>query len=136
MHQGVGQITTFMKHWRQPHTIPGKLLQYAVAWTHMTAGTSYFILQRVYKDLPHLESRWLTSMQTFMAEINVTLELDDTGVPTIQRQDDKYIMDAILESNKFTASQISRLNFVDYTFRRLPSRILPMQLVKCSILPN
>ncbi len=111
MHQGVGQITTFMKHWRQPHTIPGKLLRCTVAWTQMTAGTSYSILQRVYEDLPHLESRWLTSMRTFMADINATLELDDTGVPSIQRHDDKHIMDAILESNKFTAAQIRRLNF-------------------------
>jgi hypothetical protein len=45
-----------------------------------------------------------------MAGINAALELDDTGVPTIQRQEDKNIMDAILESNKFTAAQICRLN--------------------------
>ena len=111
MHQGVGQITTFMKHWRQPNTIPGKLLRCTVAWTQMTAGTSYSILQRVYEDLPHLESRWLTSMRNFMADINATIELDETGVPTVQRQADTYIMDQILESNKFTAAQIRRLNY-------------------------
>ncbi|KAI2496025.1 hypothetical protein MHU86_18498 [Fragilaria crotonensis] len=65
MHQGVGQITTFMRHWRQDQTIPGKLLKCAVAWTQMTAGTSYSIFQRVYEDLPHLESKWLASMRIY-----------------------------------------------------------------------
>ena len=111
MHQGVGQITTFIKHWRQPDTISGKLLRCTMAWTQMTAGTSYSILQRVYEVLPHLESRWLTSMRTFMADINATIELDETGVPSVQRQADKHIMDQILESNKFTAAQIRRLNY-------------------------
>ena len=58
MQQGVGQITTFMRHWRQPTTIPGKLLRCAVAWTQMTAGTSYSIFQQVHEKLPHLESNW------------------------------------------------------------------------------
>ena len=111
MHQGVGQITLFMRHWRQPNTIPGKLLKCAVAWTQMTAGTSYSILQRVYEDLPHMESKWLVSMRTFMAQINASIDLDHKGVPPTQRQHDAHIMDAILESDKFTASQIRRLNY-------------------------
>lgn len=42
----------------------------------------------------------------FMAEINATIELDASGVPTIQRHANNHIMDQILESNKFTAAQI------------------------------
>jgi hypothetical protein len=83
MHQGVGQITIFMSHWRQTQTIPGKLLRCAVAWNQMTAGTSYYIFQRAYENLPHLESKWLTSMRTFMAQINAEFELDASGVPPI-----------------------------------------------------
>lgn len=111
MQQGVGQITTFMKHWRRTQTIPGKLLRCALAWTQLNAGTSYSILQQVHEKLPHLESKWFSSMRDFMSEINATIELDTTGVPPCQRQHDKHIMDQILSSNKFTAAQIRRLNY-------------------------
>lgn len=111
MHQGVGQITLFLRHWRQPHTLPGKLLKCAVAWTQMTAGTSYSIFQRVYEDLPHMESKWLISMRTFMAQINASIDLDQTGVPPTQRQNDAHIMDMILESDRFTSAEIRRLNY-------------------------
>jgi hypothetical protein len=55
MHQGVVQVPLFMKHWRQPDTLLGKLLKGAVAWAQMNAGTSYSIFQ----DLPaHLKTKW------------------------------------------------------------------------------
>ena len=111
MHQGVSQLTTFMRHWRQPNTIPGKLLKCAVAWTQMSAGTSYSIFQRVYEELPHLESKWLASMRKFMSEINASMDLDNNGVSTIQRKKDSHIMDHIMGSNMFTAAQIRRLNY-------------------------
>ena len=112
MHLGVvGQLTTFMRHWRQPQTIPGKLLRCAVAWTQMSAGTSYSIFQRVYEDLPQLESKWLRSMRTFMSEIDASMDLVDNGVPPLQRAHDSYIMDHIMGSNLFTALQIRRLNY-------------------------
>ena len=100
MHQGVGQISMFMRHWRQPTTIPGKLLKCAVAWNQMTAGTSYSIFQRVHDVLPHMESKWLASMRTFMSKINANLELDITGVPPTQRINDSHIMDMILGSEQ------------------------------------
>lgn len=111
MYQGVGQITTFMRHWRQANTIPGKLLKCAVAWTQMTAGTSFFIFQQVHTELPHLESKWFVSMRNFMAQINASFELDNSGVPLIKRKNDAHIMDAILESNRFTDTQIRRLHY-------------------------
>jgi hypothetical protein len=111
MHQGVGQMTLFLKHWRQPDTMTGKLLKCAVAWTQLNAGTSYSIFQQVQTALPHLESKWLNSMRDFMATINATMELDNTGVPLIRRQHDAYIMDLILDSDQFTLTKIRRLNY-------------------------
>jgi hypothetical protein len=111
MHQGVGQLSLFMRHWRQPHTLTGKLLKCAVAWIQMTAGASYSIFQRVHEVLPHLESKCLTSMRTFMSHINASFELDTNGVPPPQRQHNAHIMEMILESNQFTALQIRRLNY-------------------------
>jgi hypothetical protein len=77
--------TMFMKHWwQQGDVVSGKPQQCAIVWNQMKAGTSYSILQRVYKDLPHRVLRWLTSMPMFITEINVTFKLDANGVPTIQ----------------------------------------------------
>ena len=94
----------------QTDTMTGKLLKCAVAWAQLTAGTSYSIFQQVHTALPHLESKWLNSMRDFMATINATMELDNTGVPMIQRQHDAHIMDLILDSDQFTPMQIRRLN--------------------------
>ena len=111
MHQGVGQITLLLKHWRQPDTMTGKLLNCAVTWTQLNAGASYSNFQQVQTALPHLESKWLNSMRDFMATINANMELDNTGVPMILRQHDAYIMDLILDSAQFTPMQIRRLNY-------------------------
>jgi hypothetical protein len=46
-----------------------------------------------------------------MSEINASMDLDDNGVPPIQRQNDSHIMDQIMGSNLFTATQIRRLNY-------------------------
>jgi hypothetical protein len=100
-----------MRHWRKPKSLTGKLLKCAVAWTQMTAGTSYSIFQRVIDDLPHLEAKWLTSMRTFMAQINASMELDMKGIPSLQRQHYAHIMDIVLESNQFTSTQVRRLNY-------------------------
>ena len=98
MQQGVSQVTTFMRHWRQ-QLVPGNLLQSAVAWHQLSLGTLYLFLSRVHDHLPHFESVWLASMQKFLAKINATI---DPGIPLKQRQGDKYIMDMILESKQFT----------------------------------
>jgi hypothetical protein len=58
-----------------------------------------------------MESKWLASMRTFMSKINANLELDITGVPPTQHINDSHIMDMILESEQFTATQIRRLNY-------------------------
>jgi hypothetical protein len=50
-------------------------------------------------------------MRTVMARMNAAFELDENGRPPLERQNDTHIMDAILESEKFTASQIRWLNF-------------------------
>lgn len=108
--QGVGQVTSFLRHWRQKSTT-GSLLRCALAWTQMTAGTSYSIFQNVHAVLPHLESKWLASIRLFLATIDATMVLDDSSIPPLQRVHDFYLMDAILESRQFTPAQVRRLNF-------------------------
>jgi hypothetical protein len=115
--QGVGQVLSFIKHWRT-ETVAGQLMRCAVAWTQLTAGTSWSILHDVSTALPQLESKWLSSLRTFLAKIQARLEIDAPGIPPIQREDDSHLMDKIMESGQFTPTQIRRLNIADCTCRR------------------
>jgi exonuclease III len=108
--QGVGQVTSFIKHWRN-NTVVGKLMRCAVAWTQLTAGTSWSILHNVKPALPQLESKWLASLRNFLATIQARLEVDAPGIPPIQREHDFHLMDKIMDSGQFTPMQIRRLNY-------------------------
>jgi hypothetical protein len=102
MQQGVSQVTTFLRHWRQ-QLAPGKLLKIALAWHQLSLGISDPFLSRVHKNLPHCKSKWLASMRTFLAVINAPIEVDEPGIPPKQRHGDEYLMDMILDSGQFTS---------------------------------
>ena len=108
--QGEGQILQFLKFWRT-HNNTGKLLRVAVAWLQLHTGVSFSLLANVTTVIPHMVTRWLPSLRTFLATIHGTISLDKTYVPPIQRTHDEYIMDTILQSEAFTTAQIKILNY-------------------------
>ena len=108
--QGVGQVTTFVKHWRLQSTA-GKLLRIALEWFQVQAGVSYSILTHVKHPLPHLESKWINSLRVFLAAYDMYLQIDDVFIPKIQRKYDIHLMDLILDSKKFTPREIRSLNY-------------------------
>jgi hypothetical protein len=77
----------------------------------MTAGTAKSILIDVHTPMPHLESKWIASLWNYLAAIDATLEVDDPGILPLQREDDSYIMDHILQARQFTPAQIRRINY-------------------------
>ena len=87
--QGVGQVTTFIKHWRLRSTA-GNLLRIALSWFQQQTGVSYPILEQVTTSLPHLESVWIGSLRTFLAEHDLSLQVDHSSIPKLQRQYDSY----------------------------------------------
>jgi exonuclease III len=108
--QGIGQVATFIRHWRMRSTA-GKLLRIAVSWFQQQTGVSYSILETVNTCLPHLESKWIGSLREFLATTGMHLKLDQSSVPKLQRRYDHHIMDAILASRAFTEPEICRLNY-------------------------
>ncbi len=108
--QGISQTTYFLRHWRTQTSV-GKLLQSAMAWLHLSVGMSFSVLERVEVPLPHLESKWIRSLGTFLASISASLHLDDPGVPEPQRKNDKHLMDMIIQANKFSPLEIRKLNY-------------------------
>ena len=108
--QGIGQVGLFMRNWRLK-SMAGKLLRIAVGWFQLQVGMSYPFLENVSTPLPHLESKWLSSLRDFLASIDCSLHIDDTAIPELQRHHDSHIMDSILASRAFTAAEIRRLNY-------------------------
>ena len=89
----------------------GKLLRIALAWFQEQVGVSYPILAQVNTDLPHLESKWLTSLRQFLMDNTMSLQVDVAELPKLQRMYDVHLMDMILNANKFKAAEIRRLNY-------------------------
>ena len=108
--QGSQQVTYFLKHWRLNTTV-GKALQCALAWTQLSVGVSYPVLKHTQSNLPHMETKWITSLRNFLATIDVGILLDNPGIPPLQRQGDSFIMDHIINDGSFTAAEIRRLNY-------------------------
>jgi hypothetical protein len=87
------------------------LLKSVVSWAQFTTGIAFPILEDPSTPLPHLESKWLTSLRGYLASINAALHLDVTGLPPLEREHDAYIMDVIVQSRQFTDNEIIRLNY-------------------------
>ena len=100
--QGVLQVAYFLRQWRM-NSLVGDLLRCSVAWLQALVGTSYSAFQHPQTPLPHLESKWLASM--------LSIHLDNTYIPPLQRQHDEYIMDLLMSSNHYTPTELRKLNY-------------------------
>jgi hypothetical protein len=108
--QGTQQVLYFLRHWRQRTPI-GNMLKCVLSWAQFTVGVSYPILEVTQEPLPHLETRWLSSLRQFLSSINGGIQVDDPCIPQIQRQHDQHIMDLILSAKLFSNAEIRKLNY-------------------------
>ena len=109
--QGYGQLKLFMKTWRTPDSLQGKLLRVTMAWAQYTAGTGISILDDTTTTMPHLESEYLQSMRGYLSSTRSILELKEDFVVPKQREEDTFLMTITLESQKFKPAQLRRLNY-------------------------
>ena len=108
--QGVLQVAYFLRQWRTVSLV-GDLLRCSVAWLQASVGTSYSALKYPQTPIPHLESKWLASMLSFLANHGLSIHLDKTYIPPPQRQKDEYIMDLLMSSNHYTPAELRKLNY-------------------------
>ena len=109
--QGYGQIKLFMKFWRSPYSTAGKLLRISMAWHQFSVGTSIPLLEDTRTKLPHLESKWLATLRSFLKDVSGKLIINDTLIAPLQRTHDGFIMDKALHSGKFKPAALRRLNY-------------------------
>ena len=58
-----------------------------------------------------MESKWLASVRQFLHDIEGHIHLRHNFVAPLQRQDDAFIMDMVISTNKFTPAQTKRINY-------------------------
>ena len=87
------------------------MIKCALAWTQVSVGISYPILETPCTVLPHLGVKWIAFLHKFLASIYAGQLLDDPNVPEIQRQGDSHTMDHILESKIFYPTEIRKINY-------------------------
>ena len=108
--QGLLQVQYFLRHWRSQSQV-GRLLKNVMAWLQLSVGVSFPILEHPNILLPHMESKWIASMRSFLSRVHSMLHLDEPCIPVLQREHDIYLMDAVLGSNHFTSLEIRRINY-------------------------
>lgn len=108
--QGVLQVAFFLRHIREKSQL-GQLFRCIISWLQLSIGVSFSVFASPQVILPHMEAKWLAPMHNFLAEQNLSIQLDHGGVPLIQQENDSYIMDFILASNHYSPAEIRRLNY-------------------------
>jgi hypothetical protein len=100
-----------LKSWRINQSHQGKLVRVALQWAQYCVGTGRAILEDTTTSLPHLESEWITSLRNYLRIINGKIQVDQTGVPPHMRENDQYLMDIVIQQQKYKPHQIKRINY-------------------------
>ena len=108
--QGIGQITLYIKHWRS-NTFISNLLHINFTLTMAQIGTSFSPLENTSIKLPHLETKWFSSMRQYLRTFDGTISLQVAPVNTLQRINDRCIMDVVLAAGIFTKREIQQINY-------------------------
>ncbi|KAI2503136.1 hypothetical protein MHU86_11327 [Fragilaria crotonensis] len=108
--QGAGQIALFLRHSRS-NQVTGTLLRIALSWFQVQVGISQPLLEYPTTELPHLESVWMKSIRQFLCRIGGSIRITIPDANVLQRVGDAAIMDVVMESGRFTPTEIKRLNY-------------------------
>ena len=109
--EGFGQTSSLLKSWRAEHSLQSRMIKITVHWAQYTSGIGQAILANPTIKLPHLESHWLQGLRDYLCAVQGRIRLDNPGIPAIQRQYDRHIMDMVLANSKWKPTHIKRINW-------------------------
>ena len=72
----------------------GQMIQIQLSWLQLFSGIGTPILMAE-KRIPYLPIGWLTNIHQLLVETRVQIELSHSWVPTIQREEDRVLMDIV-----------------------------------------
>jgi hypothetical protein len=108
--QGEGQLLNVLKHLRTNSQV-SCVLKSTIGWAQLSAGVREPILAHPSLKLPHLEGRLIPSIRRFLHQIYGAIEIEQPFVPAIQRHDDQFLMNIVLDSGEFSPAKIRMINF-------------------------
>jgi hypothetical protein len=108
--QGVNQTTLFIQHIRLMDSI-GKMLRIGYCWAHLFCSVSFQLLSNPTVPLPHKPGGWFYYLRRFLAnsEVSIELQFPIFCFPQLLQRGDIDLMDAFL-SLKQTPAKIRTLN--------------------------
>jgi hypothetical protein len=103
---GVGKLMLFICHWRSDSQA-GHLSRVLLVWVQVLARTSFSVLCLPSVSLPHLaEAVEISYICCYSSCAAGYLILDDNYVVPLQRVRDSHLMDAVLNSGRFSPAEI------------------------------
>ena len=108
--RGISQTYLLLACLRSPG-VPAKLANIAISWAQFLAGTSVSVFEDVSTPIPYLAPmKWIPQVRQFLHSTNCHIELEATFLPKLQRENDRFLMDLVLESMTLTPMELQMLN--------------------------
>ena len=107
--QGLDHMTFCLGHIRCQDTT-GKLVQIAINWEQLIAGTEHHILTRYgTKSHEYLEDSWAVVLMEFLNQAHAEIHINNAWKIKHSRQNDAHIMDVVTKNETtFTKEAINR----------------------------
>ena len=117
--QGLASVENLVRQMRTPGY--GKdIATVFLRWNQHASGLSQPLLQYPAIRAPHLDGYYYSSLRSFLARSNGSLEIDCVPSPTHERCGDEYIMDVVCSPLTTTSLQLDKLlQYTDMDIRKL-----------------
>ena len=106
--QGILQIKLLLTESRRS-SMAGGLLFIALQWAQFTLGTSTPLLEDTEPCL-YSESKWITSIQTFLVRFGIQITYQQSYVLPLQRENDAYLMELFKQNGTYSDQELHRIN--------------------------
>eukprot|EP00957_Ditylum_brightwellii_P094128 7166533-Ditylum_brightwellii.AAC.1 len=78
-----------------------------IDWAQHSAGTSIPLLEDT-RHLPHLKRSWIPHLRWKLLKVKATIKILDTWAIVQQQENDKHIIDMMVDSPSITEEQVQK----------------------------
>ena len=111
--QGIVHVVKLMQSlWTPSESC--QLTRITLSWWHTNPGVGFDLLSSPCCPVVHLEGAWLTCTQDFLASIDARLRFSFRSHLLTFRENDRHIMDTILEQIPYGRHRIRLINFCPF----------------------
>jgi len=108
--QGIKHVQCLVGHLREPDSQTGKMLRIEMDWCQRQAGIGTHLLTNVDMDIDYIEDCWIMGLRDYLRTYGFHLEFTTVNLPKLQCENDQFLMEAFLQSEEFTATELQHLN--------------------------